>query len=614
MREPYVVTDLKAALAQRLHPTVILWNRLEGRPRTDNFDRALKAEVRDALWMLAKQWQLGELRAEDAGSPIFAKLRVRASPFDAFQPAGGSALAFSTAAPLETQAEKLTIRWTSNGQKMRLDLRAQLGRQFRKLLGPSLAGYVPQFVARYPFLLPAKDEITDYIYAHRDGWAQLAALAGRAIDGAELFLYLTSDPAHRASDGIAIAISSDATKLDAAGAELVRWFRTLYDQPTGTDAWTPPYLEYQFSCSAAQQGLETILDADEYAAGRIDWYAFDQRAGHEGLGAPKDQPSTERLTTNMFIPTPVTFPGMPEARWWTIDDRKTDLGGVRPSTTDLGKLLLMEFGLVYANDWFLVPLRIPVGAIARIEGLAVTTTFGERFWITAVGTGPEKSWQRWRMFEPSPKRPGEPFVKLGLVVPSTPVAIMDGDVLEDVEIARDEVANMVWAIERMVPSLAGPGRPGKDEARETRAFHEALVEASHPPPIAYQASIAYQAMTGVPENWVPFIPVHVDGSVREIQLQRGRMLRIIDGDPLPPEGVPPRTTVLRDGLDEQPKRSFFLHEEEVPRSGVCVTESFRRARWTHGEVSVWLGIQKQIGRGERSSKLAFDTIVDTPQQ
>jgi hypothetical protein len=114
----------------------------------------------------------------------------------------------------------------------------------------------------------------------------------------------------------------------------------------------------------------------------------------------------------------------------------------------------------------------------------------------------------------------------------------------------------------------------------------------------------------VPEHFIPFVPVHVPGSVREIQLQRSRMLRIIEGDPLPPEKVPPRTSLIRQGLDEAPKQIYFLHEEEVPRSGIRVSQSFRRTRWTNGEVYVWLGVQKQTGRGERSSGLAFDSIVN----
>jgi hypothetical protein len=88
------------------------------------------------------------------------------------------------------------------------------------------------------------------------------------------------------------------------------------------------------------------------------------------------------------------------------------------------------------------------------------------------------------------------------------------------------------------------------------------------------------------------------------------MLRLINGDPLPPEKIPPRTTLIRQGLEATPtKLQYFIHEEEVPREGIVVKEQFRRTRWTNGEAYVWLGVLKQTGRGERSSKLAFDTIV-----
>ena len=51
-----------------------------------------------------------------------------------------------------------------------------------------------------------------------------------------------------------------------------------------------------------------------------------------------------------------------------------------------------------------------------------------------------------------------------------------------------------------------------------------------------------------------------------------------------------------------------LHEEEVPRAGIRVTQSFQRSRWYGGEVFLWLGMRKETGRGEGSSRLAFDRI------
>ena len=74
---------------------------------------------------------------------------------------------------------------------------------------------------------------------------------------------------------------------------------------------------------------------------------------------------------------------------------------------------------------------------------------------------------------------------------------------------RDEAANMVWGIERTVWLATGTPMPGEEAARETLAYRQRL----HPPadPLAPVAAIAYEAMSTVPENWIPFIPVHVPG-------------------------------------------------------------------------------------------------------
>ena len=70
--------------------------------------------------------------------------------------------------------------------------------------------------------------------------------------------------------------------------------------------------------------------------------------------------------------------------------------------------------------------------------------------------------------------------------------------------------------------------------------------------------------------------------------------------------------MLRVGLDSRPAAGYFIHEEEVPRAGVRVFESYRRTRARDGRVFLWLGVRKQVGRGEGSSRLAFDQIVDLP--
>src|SRR5205085_1600920 len=80
--------------------------------------------------------------------------------------------------------------------------------------------------------------------------------------------------------------------------------------------------------------------------------------------------------------SPVRYPGMPHQRWWAFEDGRTSFGAVRPDSTDLIRLMFLEFALVFGNDWILLPCDLEAGTLATVDGLAVTDTFGQRFWIT----------------------------------------------------------------------------------------------------------------------------------------------------------------------------------------------------------------------------------------
>jgi len=137
------------------------------------------------------------------------------------------------------------------------------------------------------------------------------------------------------------------------------------------------------------------------------------------------------------------------------------------------------------------------------------------------------------------------------------------------EMVRDEIANMVWGIETTVPAPDGSGRSGRRAAFETRAFHERLVREANPTPIpdtgplVNDATIRYEVMSRVAEHWIPFLPVHIADSTREIQLRRAGIPRLIEGDLYPPLRIRPRTTLLRQGLEQEPPESYDVHEEEA---------------------------------------------------
>jgi hypothetical protein len=604
-RTQFIVANMEDAIAQRLFATVTVWNRLEGRPRTANFNRALKAEVRDALWMLTRQWQLGEFRGDDAGSPISAKIRVTTSRLRKYRPGEmGAVEPFDETLPLETKVERRPVPFT-------LDMRLLMGRQFLKMM--PFADLRQAFIDRYPIHQPDPTAKADFaVCAHPEAWSEFAANAGRRMDGAALYQHLGSGGA--ASDGIA-GVAGRESDLAGVAARFVAWFEKLVTQPGADDAWNPSRLEYRFACSAPAQKGEKVLDAEEYYQGHLDWYSVDIDPGKtldDPLPPEAGNPASKK---QVVIPTTVTFNGMPNTRWWAFEDGTTNFGDIKPDTTDLAKLLLIEFGLIFANDWFLVPYVLPAGTIAHVDGVAVKNVFGERTWVEPAGRGLDDDWQRWAMYLVNIKGKTFDFADTSLLLLPVAAKVDESRPFEEVMLLRDEVANMVWGIEKIIPLPTGEPKQGVEAARELRAFYEQdVVRRLGPPPAAVptapSAVVRYELMNSVPENWIPFIPVHLDGDIRSIQLQRAAMLRILDGDDQTPRKVEPRSVLLRQGLDQ--KQTYFIHEEEVPRAGIVVKQSYQRTRWRDGRAWVWIGARKQTGRGEGHSGLAFDRAIEVP--
>jgi hypothetical protein len=288
------------------------------------------------------------------------------------------------------------------------------------------------------------------------------------------------------------------------------------------------------------------------------------------------------------FPAPVRFSGMPLSRWWAVEDGRTNFAAVTPDSTDLARLIFLEFALVYSNDWFLLPCDVPAGTHAAIQGLAVTDVFGERRWITPADD------THWSMFTLGHAT--------GVLLPPGTPKVATGPALEEVTLVRDESANMVWGIEQTVRAATGEPKPGHEAAAETHAFRRRL----HPPapPEDPRALLAYDIMGSVPENWIPFIPVHVPGDNRNVQLRRAAMPNEVDATP-----VRPRTALLREGFDAG--QSYFVNEEEVQRSGTRLTTAYNRTRTRTGRVVVWLATHRDTGHGERSSGLTFDLLTDT---
>src|ERR1043165_8154178 len=101
-------------------PRIIAYNRLEARPRTYDFTRSLRAEVRDPLWMLTRQWQFGEFNGEDAATPVTARIAFQHETIDRLTLKKDAAAFDPTTIPLETRVEReripLTVREKTTGE------------------------------------------------------------------------------------------------------------------------------------------------------------------------------------------------------------------------------------------------------------------------------------------------------------------------------------------------------------------------------------------------------------------------------------------------------------------------------------------------------------------
>lgn len=605
MQQVPINEELKSNLLSHVFkPAITTWNRLEGRPRREDFERSLRAEIRDPLWMLCRQWQFGEFQGEDTGSAISAKVQIRCAHLNRFAGSSMTATGYDECIPLETRVER---------EPVPLDLmtRAQMGRHWLKLLGD--IGLKALYLKRFGFVDPEQGSLEEaQLRSDRKAWQSLEALKGRTVDGGRLLAAMVSNPDQH--DAWLTGLRVDAAtreKVQSLAQKFQNWFQRVYSQPDEDDdpAWSDAYLEYRFACSAPadlEGERQTVLVAEQYHQGHLDWYSFDI-SPRESL---PDKPGVDIQDTNIitqdpitFLPNPVEFGGMPNARWWKFEDRKTDFGNIHPSTTDFATLIMAEFGLIFSNDWALIPYVMPVGTLSEVLGIVVKDVFGVYTFIRPAIEMVGSDRLRWAMYTLDRAELEE--IDSRLFLPPALGKAIEGTPMEKTILARDEMANMVWAIEQTIPGLAGGGIDGHEAAVALEAYF-----AEHAPPetpetrIETEAAIQYRLGTQVKENWIPFIPVHVPGSTREIRLQRGAMPRFISGMPSP---VEPRGKILRTGLDESQK--LFIHEEEVPRAGIIVTRAYQRARWYDGKIYTWLGRRKQTGRGQGSSGLEFDRIV-----
>jgi len=250
--------------------------------KDENNSDALAMRIADPLWMLGRQWQMGEFLGEDNGSPIQVKINAKKEHLNqyAFQEKKNNKLVWGDKSialdsiPPEVVVERMELQIHSLREKVRI------GQALEQLI---------------------KDNNKDDLDLNLDGWAQpmktipalrkayelsntrwkgkelpisidekstrfLKLMQGKVIDGGKIMETIS-------------ALKLEIPKLKPIFDELEIWYKALFSQPTTNDtkdnsSWSAHELVHKFQLSSEDEKKK--IDAPDYQSGHLDWYSFDK--------------------------------------------------------------------------------------------------------------------------------------------------------------------------------------------------------------------------------------------------------------------------------------------------------------------------------------------------
>lgn len=604
---------------------------IEPRTRDNNFAHALSFEVFDPLWMLARQWQYGRFEANDCGTPVTVKVKTVKKRIDHFYLYNPNKIQkkrkYSNEIPIECNVEKETRSITivdSVESALRVKKKLQrLNIPDYKVVINSLIDYfyldnpIPYFKSDIEDLKTAcNDELKQYYNAYKD----------KIFDGYKLYQALMDN------DENTPYIKNDIIK--SVYDEFVNWFKSKYfscDQ--SHEAWNMEKMSY---ATKVDSGKDKFI-ADDYESGKMSWYSFD----HDEEKTGKDEKEIKMLS---YIPTPANIPGAPSLRLWGIENIPVIMGCQTNGFSTMANAVVMQYINNYSNDWMITPLETETGVVLDVEGIVIKDTFGESIYITADAEKADYKYfknkekmsasqvdelrftDRWNMFGNTKHNAyleNNFSVNRGLFFPSSLIH-NEERVLEEVQFLRDEMANMVWGVETIVPNMLGGTINGDELSNKVLSSIKSEKDVEENSGIENPESsnlvdvedkekeepkYSYLMQNSVPLNWIPFTPQHINGSNREMQLRRGKMPLFYNDAYLP---VRPSTRLLagNSSFNEHHIVPMVINEEEVTAYGIKLTKTMQRTRWMLGKSINWVGNKKSISCYPYNSGLMFDELIE----
>jgi hypothetical protein len=305
-------------------PDVML--RIEPDPHQRDRSRGWAAELADPMWLLGRQWQMGEHQGEDASSPVTVELTTRRTPI---APLTDQPEFDPCTTPAEAILESEPGDWWTPGRRIRI------GRAVAAAARDA-GRDLPDTARLRPDKLPAP-------------YHELATLSTADTTGGDNF------------DGRILWQSRTDLGLDEA------WFGEPAPPATEpVDLWNPAELTY----SATFTADGTRLVVDRHDGGDLDWFSADAD------GEPLPAGNTETVDA---LAGRVTFPSAPRPRWWQIEDAATAVGEHAPDRSGIGRLVLIDLIVNHTDDWFTFAVPARSGEILTLEVATVVDSFGQRW-------------------------------------------------------------------------------------------------------------------------------------------------------------------------------------------------------------------------------------------
>ena len=293
--------------------SITTWTRLEPSPRDASMSRSQQAQVRDPLWMMARQWQVGEFLGQDTGSPVHATLGAEMQTVTTYRPGTDDTATapINPALPVEVHVERESV-------VLRLRGSAQQGLYFENLVRQGGIAAPETVIAAFRAAFPIAATPPDPEYAPPDAVRYRALMAGRVTDGEALYASAQAAAAGQVPEPPLPAEAQNAG-MPAVIAAFVAYRASLFSEPVQDSAWEGETLDYDFALGSPVPADITVLNAPDFPGGRLDWYSFSLQSGQSNPVFAAN-PATVTPVSFDFLPNHVTFRGMPDPRQRGVGD------------------------------------------------------------------------------------------------------------------------------------------------------------------------------------------------------------------------------------------------------------------------------------------------------